>query len=192
MWVQVPPPAPLTVSGADRQAVRGPPVYPQKDTPMRLSYLLVALFAAPAWGQNLLINPGFEDGLSGWTVSEVRAGTVEASAVAHDGLGGALVTAPGLVPGAAAIWQDLRVRPGVRYCFSGWLQTLAAGGGFGLAVDAGGGRPVDVLVYGEPGAWSWQRACFIPERKRVRVVLWASPGISAGGGYVDSLALVAQ
>lgn len=154
--------------------------------------LLLALLAAPVWGQNLLVNPGFEEGLVGWTVAQEGAGVVEPSATAHDGSASALVMAPYPQPGfwgRATISQDVRVRRGARYCVGAWLLPVADGGGFGLSVSYGAGAYVDLLAYGSPTAWGWQRACFTSSRKYVRVSVWASPGLVAGGGWVDSMDL---
>lgn len=155
--------------------------------------LLLALLASPAAAQNLLVNPGFERGLDGWGYLEDRAGVVEPSSTAHDGAAGLLLTVPGTMPGAASLWQDVRgLSKGGRYCVSAWFLSVAEGGGFGLAVDEPERRVAEVLVYGQPSGWTWARACFHVQKRRVRVRIWPSPGLVAGGGWVDSVYLVAQ
>lgn len=153
---------------------------------------IIYLCAAPAWAQNLLANPGFEGGLRGWSYLEDRAGVVELSATAHDGSTGLLLTAPGVTPGAAAIWQDVRVWGGRRYCVSGWVLALAEGGGLGVALDEPEQRVAEALIYGQPSGWTWWRVCAQVQTGRVRVTIWPSPGLVAGGGWIDSLALAAQ
>lgn len=155
--------------------------------------LLLALLTAPASAQNLLVNPGFESGLSGWYYREDRAGTVEPSATAHDGAAGLLLTVPATIPGAAVVWQEVRgLRKGGRYCLSAWFLAAAEGGGFGVAVDEPERRLTETLVYGQPSGWTWARSCFQTETRRVRVTFWPSPGLVAGGGWLDSVALVDQ
>lgn len=151
--------------------------------------LLLALLAVPAWGQNVLVNPGFEDGLTGWHVLADRAGSVTVDGHAHSGDASALLLAPTQMPSAAAIWQEVRVVRGERYCVSAWLQPWTDGAGFGVLVDSREERLVELLSYGAPGAWGWQRACFTAPRWRVRVMLTASKGVLAGGGYVDDVRL---
>lgn len=156
-----------------------------------LALATVLYMCAPSsQAQNLLANHGFEDGLTGWTAVTTRAGTAEASSVAHDGLGSALVTVPSQMPGSALIYQDVRVYRGARYCLSAWLQPVAQGGGFGLSVWSVGAYPVEMLAYGTASEWGWQRACFVTPGQRVRVYVIAVPGLVSGGGYVDSMALV--
>lgn len=161
---------------------------------------LAIITLRPAHGQaaelqptdaNLLANPGFEAGLAGWYYREDRAGVVEPSGTSHDGAAGLLLTVPGTIPGAAVVWQEVRgLSRGGRYCLSAWFLAVAEGGGFGLAVDEPERRLTDTLVYGQPSGWTWARICFQVETRRVRVTIWPSPGIVAGGGWVDSLALV--
>lgn len=151
--------------------------------------LLLALLAVPAWGQNVLVNPGFEDGLTGWRVLADRAGGVTVDGQAHSGGGAALMLAPTQLPSAAAIWQEVRVSKGGHYCVSAWLQPWTDGAGFGLLVDSREERLVELLAHGAPGAWGWQRACFVAPRWRVRVTLTASKGVMVGGGYVDDVFL---
>lgn len=151
--------------------------------------LLLALLAVPAWGQNVLVNPGFEGGLAGWTVYSSQAGGVTVDGQAHSGDASALMLAPTQLPSAAAIWQEVRVSKGGHYCVSAWLQPWTDGAGFGLLVDSREERLVELLAYGAPGAWGWQRACFVVPRWRVRVTISAAKGIQAGGGYVDDVRL---
>lgn len=155
--------------------------------------LLLALLAAPAGAQNLLVNPGFEGGLAGWGYLEDRAGVVEPSSTAHDGSAGLLLSSPGTMPGAASLWQDVRgLVKGGRYCVSAWFLAVAEGGGFGLAVDEPERRLAETLVFGQPSGWTWARTCFTTEKRRVRVWIWPSPGLVSGGGWVDSVSLSAQ
>lgn len=155
--------------------------------------LMLALLASPAAAQNLLVNPSFEDGLAGWGYLEDRAGVVEPSSTAHDGAAGLLLTVPGTMPGAASLWQDVRgLSKGGRYCVSAWFLSLSEGGGFGMAVDEPEQRVAEVLVYGHPSGWTWARTCFNVEKRRVRVRIWPSPGLMGGGGWVDSVTLMAQ
>lgn len=155
--------------------------------------MLLALLAAPAGAQNLLVNPGFEDGTAGWIVVEDRAGVVEPSATAHDGASGLLLTVPATMPGAASIAQEVRgLARGGRYCVSAWVLPLVAGSGWGLAVDEPEERRVELLSYGPATDWGWLGACWIAKRRRAVVRIWPSAGLVAGGGWVDSVALVAQ
>lgn len=151
--------------------------------------LLCTVHVPSADAQSIITNGGFEDGLAGWTVTAVRAGAVLPDSYAHSGDGSALLVAPTQTPSWAAISQSVRVSRGGRYCLSAWLQPVADGAGFGVAVDGREERLLELLAHGPAGAWGWQRACFVAPRWRVRVTITASKGVLAGGGYVDDVIL---
>ena len=87
-------------------------------------HFLSLLLLAPSGiiAQNLLTNPGFEDGLAGWTT----IGTVTVGTNAHSGTKAARLGGNGY----ASIGQIFPATPGTAYNLSGW--GIHPGGAFGF------------------------------------------------------------
>lgn len=159
-----------------------------------LLLLLLSMPAPPLEADpgNLLVNPGFEAGLDGWTVSRSGWGDVRPDPIAHDGAGSALLSVV-RVGDEARVSQVVRVARGRRYCIEGWTQALGpGGGGFRVTVATWGAVPVELGLGGAAWEWTWQRACWTADRSPVVVTVSAVVGLHGGGGYLDSLALVPQ
>ena len=93
--------------------------------------LAVALVPAPALSQNLLVNPGFDDDVSGWQ-AEVASEALAVDWVADDALGqpgsGALRLTdvlPDEHSNVYGVGQCLPVTAGAAYDLSGWVRIPA-------------------------------------------------------------------
>ncbi len=89
----------------------------------------VILLASPAWGQepagNLLANPGFEDGLTSWSV--LLGGDTDAKYAVEQGAGRDGSACVGYRKTAAGSLnhhfdQDFRAEPGQTYAFGAWVR----------------------------------------------------------------------
>jgi hypothetical protein len=89
----------------------------------KLIFSLWPLLGFHAYGQNLVLNPGFETGtFADWTlvgVPDTFTSSVRASA-AHSGDFGASLTS---FDGSAAIYQNIAIKTGDAYDLSFWVQT---------------------------------------------------------------------
>ncbi len=72
-----------------------------------------------ARGDELLVNPGFEDGTTGW--QSINAALAE-STEPRSGLRALAVTSPGFEQ-AVDVWQLVQVQPGRVYEFSSWMRV---------------------------------------------------------------------
>ncbi len=86
-------------------------------------FLFIGFFALAAGAQNLLIDPGFENGGSAWQMN-TSGGRSIVNNVAHTGTHSEQMVLPG-VAFPRAVWQNVMVMPGVSYDVSGWLKTDA-------------------------------------------------------------------
>ncbi|WP_113704283.1 chitinase [Nonomuraea lactucae] len=110
---------------------------------------LTALHTAPASAANILVNPGFESGLSGWTCS----GTASAvSSPVHGGTKALQATPAGA--DHARCQQTVTVQPNTTYQLSAWAQ-----GSYVFLGATGAG--VDASTWGGPGSqWGQMKTSF--------------------------------
>ncbi|MGP3935769.1 chitinase [Nonomuraea sp. KM88] len=106
---------------------------------------LTTLHAAPAQAANILPNPGFESGLSGWTCS---AGAQAVASPVHGGASALRATPQG--SDLARCGRQVSVRPSSAYTLSAWVQ-----GGY-VFLGATGTGGADPQTWGSPGA-AWTR-----------------------------------
>jgi hypothetical protein len=114
---------------------------------------LVVLSFAPTAGaqQNLVVNGGFEDGLTGWTASGSYQGitgtTVHSGSYAYEA---------GPWPTPADLFQDIGTQPGTTYNVSFWLKS--AGSPSTAVVTFAGTQLLDLSSGGpftsSPGPWT--------------------------------------
>jgi hypothetical protein len=154
--------------------------------------------------RNLITNPGFEDQLDHWSVSQGSAAYTIDSAVHHSGAD----SVKGVEPSAGSLgrlYQDVTrvVVPGQQYILSGWIQTqnVFGGGGIVIALDyvtSGGSTPQDgyVAEIGHViGTQSWtffQSAPFtLAHMPSDAVALWVLTDFNAATGtaWFDDLQL---
>src|SRR5947199_347718 len=118
-----------------------------------ISTLLIAV-AVPtgAMAANILANPGFESGLSGWTCSATSGAAVVTSPV-HGG-SGALSATPASQD-TARCQQTITVRPSSSYTLSAWVR------GAYIFLGATGTGTTDPQTWAAPGAaWAQLTSSF--------------------------------
>ncbi len=101
-----------------------------------LSGGLVAV-PTPAVSANLLVNPGFEQGKTGWTDNGFTIDTT----VSHSGAASLRVVNPNLIPYAQSASQTLALKMGV-YNFGAWIKVSALAATTGQGVRLCLGAPV--------------------------------------------------
>jgi hypothetical protein len=110
--------------------------------------LVVAAPAAPLAADNLLQNPGFANGLTGWTVESYSSGTWD-SFNHSGGMSGSVLLASNLIPGNApnaSIGQCVPVQAGHSYAFGGSVFVPS-----GVAPGAVVSEYLDARFYTGPG-----------------------------------------
>ncbi|TDC89018.1 hypothetical protein E1292_44965 [Nonomuraea deserti] len=111
---------------------------------------LATLHATPAQAANILPNPGFESGLSGWTCT---AGAQAVASPVHGGAAALRATPQG--GDLARCGRQVSVRPSSSYTLSAWVQ-----GGY-VFLGATGTGGADPQTWGSPGAaWTQLRTTF--------------------------------
>jgi len=169
------------------------------------TFACLSVCAGTATAQNLLVNPGFEDGLAGWAQS-VGTAVYEIDTDTHVG-GQAAVR--GFDPDRGSLGrlaQDVTssVAYGEEYVLSGWLRSEDVTGGGGLAfgvqyVDADGGGvngppfvPSIGFVLGTTDWMFFETAPFViaaPPAGAAGVTVSIDFSDAAGTGWVDDLSL---
>ncbi len=81
--------------------------------------LSLAVSLAQAQSNNLLLNPGFESGLTGWSFSPSTA-QVTLVSTAHSGTQ-AVALSKSSATGWVRVWQRVPVTPGTSYQLTGWV-----------------------------------------------------------------------
>ncbi|MGP3954799.1 chitinase [Nonomuraea sp. 3N208] len=116
-----------------------------------LALIFTALHASPAYAANILTNPGFESGLSGWTCS-ASSGAQAVSSPVHGGAQALRATPQG--SDYARCQQNVTVQPNTTYQLSAWAQgTYVFLGATGTGIDAS--------TWGAPGAaWTQLKTSF--------------------------------
>ncbi|NRQ39779.1 chitinase [Nonomuraea sp. NN258] len=112
---------------------------------------LATVTATPALAANLAVNPGFEDGLTGWTCSAAAQAQTVSSPV-HGGTKALRATPAGA--DFARCQQTVTVKPGSTYQLSAWVQ--------GSYVFLGAsGTGVNASTWGMPGStWNQLKTSF--------------------------------
>ena len=140
---------------------------------------------------NLVANPSFEDGLTGWTQSGTPGGgeqLVTTTAAFHAGALGLRLITTGT--GFAEI-QDITVTNGATYTLAGWARMLSYTSGQALLrIDTGAGSFVNALQLTAAGQYLFGSVTFVTVGTTVRVECR-----SASGGdhavFFDDIMLVA-
>jgi len=146
----------------------------------------------------LIKNPGFEDGLEGWTKYNIgpAARFDFDTDVTREGWQALRVTAP--EPTDAGCYQDVLLKPGKWYRFSGWVRTrglkaLGAGWWGTFAVCHVGGNDVIAKAMNHGGDTEWTRVSFrfrAPEGGMVRLIVsFVGKGRATGTAWFDRLKL---
>ena len=127
-----------------------------------------ATFTTNAVSTNLLTNPGFESGGTGWGVN-ARATIDTVAANAHSGSNSLKLVATAAWQGT---WQSVTVSPGRTYTISGWARSTNIGTYVTLvgktASGADSGPHLD-LTYPASGTWTEQSRSYTPPAGTVSV-----------------------
>ncbi|UBU15388.1 carbohydrate binding domain-containing protein [Nonomuraea gerenzanensis] len=142
-----------------------------------LAAALLALHATPASAANIAINPGFEDGLTGWTCSGAQA----VSSPVHGGTRALQATPQG--NDLARCQQAVTVRPNTTYQLSAWVQ--------GAYVFLGAtGTGVSTSTWGAPGSqWSQLRTSFTTGASTTSVSIHVNGWYGQGAYHADDVVL---
>ncbi|MER6942386.1 carbohydrate binding domain-containing protein [Nonomuraea sp. NPDC000554] len=141
---------------------------------------LTTLSAAPALAANILANPGFESGLSGWTCSATSAAQAVSSPV-HGGAKALQATPAG--SDYARCQQTITVKPSTTYQLSGWVR-----GDYVFLGATGAG--VDTSTWGAPGAqWQQLKTSFTTPATTTSVSVYVNGWYGTGAYLADDLVL---
>jgi hypothetical protein len=146
-----------------------------------------ATFTTNAVSTNLLANPGFESGGTGWGVN-ARATIDTVAANAHSGSNSLKLVATAAWQGT---WQSVTVSPGRTYTISGWARSTNTGTFVTLvgktASGADSGPHLD-LTYPASGTWTEQSRSYTPPAGTVsmRINLFSA---NAGTFWFDDIRL---
>ncbi|MEV0825534.1 chitinase [Nonomuraea rubra] len=142
-----------------------------------LAAALLALHASPALAANIAINPGFEDGLTGWTCS----GAQTVPSPVHGGTRALQATPQG--NDLARCQQAVTVQPNTTYQLSAWVQ--------GNYVFLGAtGTGVNASTWGSPGGqWSQLRTSFTTGASTTSVTIHVNGWYGQGAYLADDVVL---
>jgi chitinase/chitodextrinase len=141
---------------------------------------LTAFQAAPAAAANILANPGFETGLSGWTCS-ATSGAQAVSSPVHGGASALRATPQG--GDYARCQQTITVQPGTSYQLSAWAQ-----GGYVFLGATGTG--VSASTWGSPGSqWAQLKTSFTTGAATTSVTVHVNGWYGQGAYLADDVAL---
>ncbi|MEV0617807.1 glycoside hydrolase family 18 protein [Nonomuraea sp. NPDC050404] len=145
-----------------------------------LAASLLVFPATPAFAANIAINPGFEDGLTGWTCT-ATAGAQAVSAPVHGGTKALRATPAG--SDTARCQQSVTVRPGTTYQLSAWVQ-----GGYVFLGATGTG--VNASTWGSPGTqWAQLRTSFTTGANATSVTIHLNGWYGQGAYLADDVVL---
>ncbi|GAA3114710.1 glycoside hydrolase family 18 protein [Planomonospora alba] len=163
------------------------PATARRTIPTRLAAATAAalgaavLAAPPAHAANVMTNPGFEDGLTGWTCS-ASSGAAAVSAPVHGG-GRALQATPA-GSDTARCAQTVPVRPGSSYTLSAWVR----GGYVFLGVEGTGTADTSTWA-SSPSAYTQLTRTFTTGPATTSVTVYVSGWYGQGAYQADDLVL---
>ncbi|MFI7464514.1 carbohydrate binding domain-containing protein [Nonomuraea sp. NPDC049646] len=139
---------------------------------------LTVLHATPAAAANILSNPGFESGLSGWTCP---AGAQAVTTPAHGGTQALQATPQG--SDLARCQQTVTVKPGTAYQLSAWAQ-----GSYVFLGATGAG--VNASTWGAPGnQWGQLRTSFTTGATTTSVTVYVNGWYGQSAYTADDVVL---
>jgi purple acid phosphatase-like protein len=145
-----------------------------------------ATFATTPTSANLLANPGFESGATGWTLPAQASidGTVARSGTSSLKL---VATGP-----SQLTWQWLNATPGQSYTISGWERSTTSGGYLSMYSYDGSWTPLDVdgknLIFSASGTFTQLSGTYVPPAGAVYVIVGLQSDKS-GTFWFDDLSL---
>ncbi|MEU7003161.1 glycoside hydrolase family 18 protein [Nonomuraea sp. NPDC046570] len=139
---------------------------------------LVTLPATPALAANIVINPGFESGLTGWTCA---AGAQAVTSPVHGGAKALQATPAG--GDLARCQQTINVKPSSAYTLSAWVR--------GNYVFLGAtGTGVNATTWGSPGAtWNKLTTSFTTGANTTSVTIHVNSWYGQGTYQADDVVL---
>jgi chitinase len=138
-----------------------------------------ALWGGTASAANIVTNPGFESGLSGWTCASTAA---VVSTPVHGGTKSLSATPTG--SDYARCGQTISVRPSTSYTVSAWVQ------GNYVFLGATGTGTADAQTWGSPGAtWKQLTTSFTTGSSTSSVTVYVNGWYGQGAYYADDIVL---
>ncbi|NUT38569.1 MAG: chitinase [Thermoactinospora sp.] len=151
--------------------------------PAALAALLLGALlapASPAHAANIVTNPGFESGLSGWTCS-ATSGAQAVTTPVHGGTRALQATPAG--SDTARCQQTVAVQPGQAYTLSAWVR-----GGYVFLGATGTG--INASTWGSPGAaWSQLTTSFTTGTGVTSVTVHVNGWYGQGAYHADDIVL---
>ncbi|GGS93504.1 chitinase [Nonomuraea spiralis] len=139
------------------------------------------LTATPALAANIAVNPGFEDGLTGWTCS-ASSGAAAVTSPVHGGTKALRATPAGV--DTARCQQQIRVQPSSSYTLSAWVQ------GSYVFLGATGTGGTDPQTWGSPGsAWTQLRTTFTTGASTTSVTIYLNGWYGQTAYVADDIVL---
>nr|BFE87471.1 hypothetical protein GCM10020093_100720 [Planobispora longispora] len=139
------------------------------------------LAAAPAYAANIATNPGFEDGLTGWTCS-ASSGAAAVSSPVHGGSKALQATPAG--SDTARCSQTVSVKPNSSYSLSAWVR-----GGY-VFLGATGTGTGDVSTWASsPSAYTQLTRTFTTGPSTTTVTVYVNGWYGQGAYQADDVVL---
>jgi len=145
------------------------------------TFFIAILGPGHAMAANVLTDPGFESGLSGWTCSASSSAAVVSSPV-HSGSGALSATPAG--QDTARCQQSITVRPSTAYTLSAWVR------GAYVFLGATGTGGTDPQTWAAPGAaWTQLTTSFTTGASTSTVTVYVQGWYGQGTYYADDVDL---
>ncbi|MEV8639323.1 glycosyl hydrolase family 18 protein [Streptosporangium sp. NPDC051023] len=139
------------------------------------------LAATPAHAANIATNPGFEDGLTGWTCTASSGATAVSSPV-HGGSKALQATPVG--NDTARCQQTVSVKPSSSYSLSGWVR-----GGYVFLGVTGTGTTDQSTWTSSPSAYSQLTRTFTTGASTTSVTIYVNSWYGQGAYQADDIVL---
>ncbi|GAA3098551.1 fibronectin type III domain-containing protein [Streptosporangium carneum] len=139
------------------------------------------LAASPAHAANIATNPGFEDGLTGWTCTASSGATAVSSPV-HGGSKALQATPQG--SDTARCQQTVSVKPSSSYSLSGWVR-----GGYVFLGVSGTGTTDQSTWTSSPSAYSQLTRTFTTGASTKSVTIYVNSWYGQGAYQADDIVL---
>ncbi|MFF4410880.1 carbohydrate binding domain-containing protein [Streptosporangium sp. NPDC001559] len=140
------------------------------------------LAATPAYAANLAGNPGFEDGLTGWTCPGTTSGATTVSSPVHGGSKALQATPVG--NDTARCQQTVSVKPSSTYTLSGWVR-----GGYVFLGVTGTGTTDQSTWTSSPAAYSQLTRTFTTGASTNSVTIYVNSWYGQGAYQADDIVL---
>jgi hypothetical protein len=147
-----------------------------------------ASFTTSGASTNLVANPGFEGGVTGWSLAPTAS--IDATAAnAHSGTRSLKLVA---TAGWQGTWQSVPLTPGKTYTFSGWVRSTTSSGYLSIYSEDASYTLLDGgthLVFAGTGAWTYLSGSFVPVAGTTQALIGVSNS-AAGTFWFDDLGIV--